>query len=104
MNASDSFSPSGFNRIFKLLAAVIIPPLGVVLIWIQPFKSQLLPRLAEVAVRLVLSVVLLALTVAYLSKLGLVHVEMSGGGLSKPFVSFHNPDDDQKALETHRDE
>jgi outer membrane protein assembly factor BamB len=104
MNAIDSLSPSRFNRIFKLLAAVIIPPLGMVLLWIQPFKSQLLPRLAEVAVRLVLSAVLLGLTVAYLSKLGLVHVEMSGGGVSKPFISFHNPDDDQKALETHRSE
>ena len=97
-------SGSVLRRILALLAAVIVPPLGLFLLWIQPFKKGLLPRIAEVAVRLVLSVVLLALTLAYLARLGLVHVEMSGGGLGQPFVSLRSPDDDQRALEANRSE
>jgi outer membrane protein assembly factor BamB len=104
MTSGETPTGSQFRRILAIIASVILPPLGLVLLWIQPFKRGMLPRLSEVALRLAFSLVLVILTFAYLSALGLLHVEMSGGGIAQPFVTFRNSEDDQTALEAHRSE
>ncbi|HET9215340.1 MAG TPA: PQQ-binding-like beta-propeller repeat protein [Terriglobia bacterium] len=92
------------KKLIGLLAALLVPPVGIVLLWLPPFQPGLLRRFGEAATRLVLSGALIVLTILYGTSLGLFHVEMSGGGWSKPIFSLGDPDDDQDALESHRKE
>lgn len=81
--------------------SVVLPPLGLILLWIRPFKRGVAGVLLGLVGRLALSALLVALTLAYLVRLGFLHIEASGAGVI-PIFSTINPKKDQEALEKHR--
>jgi hypothetical protein len=86
----------------KLLAAsALLPPFGIVLWWMRPWSGGWLRRGVGFVARLVVTFALVVLTVFYLVKLNLVHVELSGAGW-QPMFSLRDPKLDQEALEQHR--
>lgn len=84
-----------------LLASLVLPPAGFVLLWLRPWASSWKGRVAGVTGRLAFSGILGILTIGYAAILGIVRVEMSGAGW-KPFISLTDPRKDQDALEKHR--
>ena len=84
-----------------LLASLLLPPVGIVLWWLRPWENGWLRRSVGVAARLTITAALLVLTMAYLVRLKVVHLELSGAGW-KPMLSLQSPDGDQTALEHHR--
>jgi outer membrane protein assembly factor BamB len=83
-----------------VLISVLLPPLGIVLLWLQPRPAGLMRQAASVIGRLACSAGLVVLSLVYAVMLGLVHVEMAGGWA--PIFSLHNPKSDQAALDRHR--
>jgi outer membrane protein assembly factor BamB len=84
----------------NLLISLLLPPVGIVLLWLRPRPSGLTRQVASVVGRLAGSAGLLVLSLVYAVLLGLVHVEMAGGWA--PIFSLHNPKSDQAALDRHR--
>ena len=84
-----------------LAASALVPPAGIVLWWLLPWKGGAVRRSLAFAGRLAVSGALAVLTLVYLVQLNLLHVEMSGAGW-QPIFSLHDPNRDQEALEKHR--
>ncbi len=84
-----------------LLASLVLPPVGIVLWWLRPWGSGWLRRSAAVIGRIAVTLALLVLTVTYLVRFKVVHMELSGAGY-KPMFSLRSPEADQAALERHR--
>lgn len=84
-----------------LTSSLILPPVGLVLLWLRPWKGGIARRVAGAMGRLALSGLLVILTLVYLVKLGVVHMELSGAGW-QPIFSLRDPKLDQEALEKHR--
>ncbi len=84
-----------------LVAALLLPPVGLILMWLRPLKGGALRILGGVIGRLALSGLLVILTLVYLVKLGVLHMEMAGNGI-RPIFSLRDPDADQAALERNR--
>lgn len=83
-----------------VLISILLPPLGIVLLWLRPRPSGLMRQLASIVGRLAGSAALVVLSLVYAVLLGLVHVEMAGGWA--PIFSLHSPKADQAALDRHR--
>ncbi len=81
--------------------SVVLPPLGFLLVWMRPLESGVARLLLGLAGRLALSALLAVLTLVYLVRLGLLHVEASGAGVI-PMFSAIDPRAGQEALEKHR--
>jgi outer membrane protein assembly factor BamB len=81
--------------------SVVLPPLGFLFLWMRPFKGGLVRGLFGVVGRLGLSFLLVILTLTYLVRFGVLHMEFSGAGW-KPMFSLRDPKSDQDALEKHR--
>lgn len=84
-----------------LLTSLLLPPLGLALLWTRPFRGGLARNLFGFAGRLALSGLLVILMLTYLVRLGVLHMEFSGAGW-KPMFSLRDPKADQDALEKHR--
>ncbi len=84
-----------------LAASLVLPPVGLLLLWMRPFKGGVLRNLFGLVGKLALSGLLVILTLTYLVKLGVLHMEMSGAGWL-PIFSLRDPKGDQDALEKHR--
>ncbi|MGH9795333.1 MAG: PQQ-binding-like beta-propeller repeat protein, partial [Candidatus Acidiferrales bacterium] len=96
-------TPWYFSTLVVVLAMVLLPPVGLVLLWMRPGKpgAGLGRTIAGFTGKLALSALLVILTLIYLVNLGILHMEMSGAGW-KPIFSFRDPKSDQDALEQHR--
>jgi outer membrane protein assembly factor BamB len=81
--------------------SVLMPPLGLIFLWLRPFKKGLMRGLFGVVGRVAFSGLLVILTLVYLVALGFLHVESSGAGII-PIFSTIDPMADQAALEQHR--
>jgi outer membrane protein assembly factor BamB len=78
-----------------LLAAVLLPPLGLVLLWMRP--GIRIPR------KILGSLVLVILGVVYLHKFFGLRMEMDGTGV-RPILSFNRPESHYAALEENREQ
>ncbi|MBM3774315.1 MAG: hypothetical protein FJW37_04045, partial [Acidobacteria bacterium] len=76
-----------------LLASVLLPPLGLLLIWTRPG--------IRLAVRVLASVALAVLGVAYLYLFFGLRMEVDGSGV-RPILSFHQPERHYAAIEEDR--
>jgi outer membrane protein assembly factor BamB len=84
-----------------LVTSLVLPPLGIVLWWMRPWKPGRTHRIIALIARCAITAALVALTVVYMVRLRVVHIELSGAGW-RPLVSTINPEADQRALEQHR--
>lgn len=96
-------TPWYFSAVALVLAMVLLPPVGLVLLWMRPGKpgTGIGRTIAGFTGKLALSALLVILTLIYMVNLDILHMEMSGVGW-KPIFSFRDPKSDQDALEQHR--
>jgi outer membrane protein assembly factor BamB len=85
-----------------LLAVIAVPPAGLALVWLRPWKKGWIRKVSAVAGRLALSGLAIILSIVYAAKLGIIHVEMAGGGWKEPRFSLRDPERDREDLERHR--
>lgn len=76
-----------------LLASLLLPPLGLILLWMRP--GTRIPR------KILGSLLLGILGVVYLHKFFGLHMEMDGTGV-RPILSFHRTESHYAALEENR--
>jgi outer membrane protein assembly factor BamB len=81
--------------------SLVLPPVGFVLLWLRPWKGGAARRVLGFLGRAIFSLILLILTLTYLVRLGVLHMEMAGSGMM-PIFTLHDPNADQSALEKHR--
>jgi outer membrane protein assembly factor BamB len=84
-----------------LLVSVVLPPVGIILWWLRPWPDGWVRRVVGFTGRLAMSAALAILTMVYLVRLNIVHMEMSGAGW-QPILSLQDPERDLEALEQHR--
>jgi len=86
-----------------IFLSLIIPPIGVFVSLFRPFPARagIFSRLFRIVGRLLLAGVFTILSLVYLVKLGILHVELSGAGFI-PIFRWTDPKDDEVALERHR--
>ncbi len=85
-----------------LLVSAVLPPAGILMLWMRslPTEAGVIGKAARVLGRLLLTGPLI-LTLGYLVKVRILHTEMSGAGYI-PIFTFRSPQQDQDALEKHR--
>ncbi|MGH9817536.1 MAG: hypothetical protein ACRD6I_15800, partial [Candidatus Acidiferrales bacterium] len=75
-------NPWYFSTLAVVLAMVLLPPVGLVLLWMRPGKpgAGLGRTIAAFTRKLALSALLVILTFIYMVNLGILHMELSGAG------------------------
>ncbi len=99
--AGTAKTPWYFSWFGVLGASVLVPPVGFILLWLRPWKGGIGLRILGFVGRAAFSFVLLILTLTYLVRLGILHMEVAGSGMV-PIFTLRDPKADQAALEKHR--
>jgi len=81
------------NTLLLAAACLLVPPVGIVLLWLRPG--------VKLASRLALSVALIAFTVFHLFAFYGLHVDIGGTGVT-PIISFRGPGDHYDEIEESR--